>query len=145
MNTIKTLVRLPFSRIFNSFPRSLGLQFVPSISTIRYVGSQFVPSILTSNNSRERSERFFDGDGDGDAAFCFTLYLRFKHQLESSIEVTQNLSQLSKKVNLRFFEKCKKLRVLKFEKKLKYLSKNSKFSESFDLSFIREIQTRALA
>ena len=90
------------------------------------------------------SERFFDGEGDADAAFCFsTSYLRFIHQLESSIGVTQFFFlNLSKKVNLRLFEKSKKLKFLKFERKLKYLSKSTKLRVNFDLRFIREIQAR---
>ena len=47
-----------FSRIAirssNKAIRSLGMQFGPSIYSIRFPGLQFVASILTSNNPRER-------------------------------------------------------------------------------------------
>ena len=78
---------------------------------------------------------------------CLLFYAIFEIYTSTWIYYKGDLNIISvwvRKLTQFFFEKCKKLRFLKFEKNLKYLSKNSKFSESFDFSFIREIQTRAL-
>ena len=58
------------------------------------------------------SDRFLDGDGDADAAFCFsTPFLRFIHQLESTIEVIQTLFQFEKENDLRNFQEMQTIEI----------------------------------